>query len=98
MESVCSSFACRDKQAKIVPHRLIVLMLMVGLAILVVLPACPQAPAGRPSAQSPAARKPPASKEQQSYPAAQVQAGEARFVAECGFCHGRDAEGGETGP
>lgn len=74
-------------------HRLIA-----GLAILAALPAYPQAPAARPSAQSPAARKPPASKEQQSYPAAQVQAGESRFVAECGFCHGRDAQGGETGP
>jgi len=27
-----------------------------------------------------------------------VEAGRARFVAQCGFCHGRDAGGGETGP
>jgi alcohol dehydrogenase (cytochrome c) len=33
-----------------------------------------------------------------TYPAKQVQAGEPLFVAYCGFCHGRDAMGGETGP
>jgi cytochrome c oxidase cbb3-type subunit 3 len=27
-----------------------------------------------------------------------VQAGESRFISQCGFCHGRDAQGGETGP
>ena len=34
----------------------------------------------------------------QSYTAEQIQAGESRFAAQCGFCHGRDAQGGETGP
>ena len=34
----------------------------------------------------------------QSYPREQVQAGQARFASQCGFCHGRDAAGGETGP
>jgi cytochrome c oxidase cbb3-type subunit III len=29
---------------------------------------------------------------------AQVEAGRTRFAAQCGFCHGRDAGGGETGP
>jgi cytochrome c oxidase cbb3-type subunit 3 len=29
---------------------------------------------------------------------AQIDAGRARFAAQCGFCHGRDAAGGETGP
>jgi cytochrome c oxidase cbb3-type subunit 3 len=29
---------------------------------------------------------------------AQIEAGRARFAAQCGFCHGRDAAGGETGP
>ena len=28
----------------------------------------------------------------------QIQAGEPRFASQCGFCHGRDAAGGETGP
>jgi alcohol dehydrogenase (cytochrome c) len=33
-----------------------------------------------------------------TYPASQITAGEPLFVAYCGFCHGRDAMGGETGP
>jgi cytochrome c oxidase cbb3-type subunit 3 len=32
------------------------------------------------------------------FPAALVEAGEARFVQQCAFCHGRDAGGGEDGP
>jgi cytochrome c oxidase cbb3-type subunit 3 len=28
----------------------------------------------------------------------QIQAGQRLFAAQCGFCHGRDAMGGETGP
>ncbi len=34
----------------------------------------------------------------QVYPMEQIQAGEPRFISQCGFCHGRDAAGGETGP
>ena len=34
----------------------------------------------------------------QSPPSPQVQAGQALFAAQCAFCHGRDAAGGETGP
>src|SRR5439155_1146549 len=34
----------------------------------------------------------------QSYPPEQVRAGRPIFSAQCGFCHGRDAMGGETGP
>lgn len=52
---------------------------------------------GRGSA-SPAAKAPPKTVTAQVYPAEQIQAGEQRFAAECGFCHGRDAAGGETGP
>src|SRR5262249_22860431 len=47
--------------------------------------------------QSPASKRPAASKSPQSYPAAQIQAGETRFGSQCGFCHGRDAQGGESG-
>src|SRR5437868_4130212 len=32
------------------------------------------------------------------YPASEVAAGEPLFAAYCGFCHGRDATGGTTGP
>ena len=59
-----------------------------------------QAVTGRsgPPPQSPAAKRPPATKSAQSYSAADIQAGEARFISQCGFCHGRDAQGGESGP
>jgi cytochrome c oxidase cbb3-type subunit 3 len=48
--------------------------------------------------QSPAALPRPKSKATQAYPAAQIKAGELRFGAQCGFCHGRDAAGGESAP
>ncbi|HEY6346920.1 MAG TPA: cytochrome c [Bryobacteraceae bacterium] len=60
-----------------------------------------QGPAGRGGpapGQSPASQRPPATTVPQSYSASQIQAGESRFVSECGFCHGRDAQGGESGP
>src|SRR3954471_1481041 len=63
-----------------------------------------QAPAGpapsKPPApgQSPASLPPPQTVTPQTYPAEQIQAGEGRFTSQCGFCHGRDAAGGETGP
>jgi cytochrome c oxidase cbb3-type subunit 3 len=34
----------------------------------------------------------------QTYPIEQIQEGERRFSSQCGFCHGRDAAGGESGP
>lgn len=46
---------------------------------------------------SPASKPPPASKTRQSYPPEQIQAGQTRFASQCGFCHGRDAAGGESG-
>jgi cytochrome c oxidase cbb3-type subunit 3 len=49
-------------------------------------------------AQSPASQRPPQTVTPQSYSAEQVQAGQVRFASQCGFCHGRDAAGGETGP
>ena len=48
--------------------------------------------------QSPASQRPPQTVTRQTYPIEQIQAGELRFVSQCGFCHGRDAAGGETGP
>lgn len=49
-------------------------------------------------APSPAAQRPPATLTPQTYPSEQIEAGRARFAAQCGFCHGRDAQGGESGP
>ena len=34
----------------------------------------------------------------QSYPPALIESGSALFRKDCSFCHGRDADGGETGP
>jgi cytochrome c oxidase cbb3-type subunit 3 len=48
--------------------------------------------------QSPASQKPPQTVTAQTYPPELVQRGQGLFVANCGFCHGRDAMGGETGP
>jgi len=48
--------------------------------------------------QSPAARPRPKAKDTEAWPAGLVKAGETRFVSQCGFCHGRDAAGGESGP
>ena len=55
-------------------------------------------PGPRPRQASPAAVPPPATATPQSYPPEQVRAGQPIFSAQCGFCHGRDAMGGETGP
>jgi cytochrome c oxidase cbb3-type subunit 3 len=41
---------------------------------------------------------PPATATPQTYSPEQVRAGQPIFAAQCGFCHGRDAMGGETGP
>ena len=48
--------------------------------------------------QSPASRPRPKSATPQTYTAEQVREGEVRFSSQCGFCHGKDAAGGETGP
>ena len=47
---------------------------------------------------SPASVRPPRSAAAQTYPADQIAAGQRIFTAQCGFCHGRDAMGGESGP
>lgn len=52
----------------------------------------------RPAQASPAAVPPPATATPQTYPPEQARAGQPIFSAQCGFCHGRDAMGGETGP
>jgi cytochrome c oxidase cbb3-type subunit 3 len=54
--------------------------------------------APRDPTQSPASQPGPPTVTPQVYPAEQVQAGELKFTSQCGFCHGRDAAGGETGP
>jgi cytochrome c oxidase cbb3-type subunit 3 len=57
----------------------------------------PGPPQGRGQA-SPASQRPPQTATPQQYPPDQVEAGRTRFASQCGFCHGRDAAGGEGGP
>ena len=58
----------------------------------------PPKPPLRDPTQSPASQRPPQTATPQTYSIAQIQTGELRFGSQCGFCHGRDAAGGETGP
>jgi cytochrome c oxidase cbb3-type subunit 3 len=46
---------------------------------------------------SPASVRPAPAAAPQSFPREQIDAGRTRFAAQCGFCHGRDAAGGEGG-
>ena len=48
-------------------------------------------------ARSPASVPPPKTVTPQVYTAAQIRAGEPKYISQCGFCHGRDASGGEGG-
>jgi cytochrome c oxidase cbb3-type subunit 3 len=52
---------------------------------------------GRAPGASPASVRPAEAAAPQSYPREQIDAGRTRFAAQCGFCHGRDAAGGEGG-
>jgi len=54
--------------------------------------------APRDTSQSPASQPRLKTLTPQTYTAEQIQTGELRFGAQCGFCHGRDAAGGEIGP
>jgi cytochrome c oxidase cbb3-type subunit III len=55
-------------------------------------------PAAPPSIASPASQKPPATKVVQTFAPELIQAGRSQFASQCGFCHGRDTQGGESGP
>jgi len=82
-------------------HRMKLAPWILPLALIAPAAAIAQSPSKAPSRdskQSPASLEAPPTVTPQSYPADQVQAGELKFVSQCGFCHGRDAAGGETGP
>ena len=57
-----------------------------------------QGTGGGRATQRTASQAPPPDVAAQTYPPEQIQAGAPLFAARCGFCHGRDAAGGETGP
>ncbi len=50
-----------------------------------------------PGQASPASQRPTPPANPQNFSREQVEAGRTRFAAQCGFCHGRDAAGGESG-
>jgi cytochrome c oxidase cbb3-type subunit 3 len=52
---------------------------------------------GRGRGASPASVRPTPPTAQQGYSREQIDTGRTRFAAQCGFCHGRDAAGGEGG-
>jgi len=58
----------------------------------------PQSRPQRPPTASPASLPRPKPATKQVYAADQVREGEVRFGSHCGFCHGKDAAGGESGP
>ena len=71
------------------------------LSAISTLPAQNTAPAGtkpNPAIQTPSTTREQAKQSSQSYPPALVESGNSAFQQHCAFCHGRDAEGGETGP
>jgi len=70
---------------------------ILSIAVITVRIAIAQGPAKQPT-QSPASQRPLQTVTPQTYPIQQIRAGELRFSSQCGFCHGRDAAGGETGP
>ena len=52
----------------------------------------------RPSAATPSATRQQVTPVAPTYPADLVKSGQTLFAQNCGFCHGRDAAGGESGP
>jgi cytochrome c oxidase cbb3-type subunit III len=72
-------------------------LVLFGVWLLVVFVAQGASGQGRGQA-SPAAQRPPQTTTAQQYPRQQIESGRARFASQCGFCHGRDAAGGESGP
>jgi cytochrome c oxidase cbb3-type subunit 3 len=83
----------------------LLLSLSIGTSLFGQAPANPGSVTPQPAGQAPAAPRPRGASERppqtvtpQAYPQEQVKAGQPLFLARCGFCHGPDAAGGETGP
>ena len=76
---------------------LVRLMRVFRLAVLVIVGGAAAAAAQGRGQASPASVRPAAPATPQSFSREQVEAGRTRFAAQCGFCHGRDAAGGESG-
>jgi len=75
---------------------LVRLMRIVQITVLMLGCAASAAAQGR-GAASPASVRPAPAATPQGYSQEQIATGRVRFAAQCGFCHGRDAAGGEGG-
>ena len=73
-------------------------LVVVPLAIAIAVAQTPPTPATSSQAGRTASQAPPPTAIPQSYPPEQIEAGRPLFASQCGFCHGRDAAGGESGP
>jgi cytochrome c oxidase cbb3-type subunit III len=76
---------------------MILVRLMRALQITVLVLGCAASAAAQRGAASPASVRPAPAAAPQGYTREQIDAGRTRFAAQCGFCHGRDAAGGEGG-
>jgi cytochrome c oxidase cbb3-type subunit 3 len=72
-------------------------MRVLPLAAVVILGSAAAAVAQGRGQASPASVRPTPATAPQGFSRAQVDVGRTRFAAQCGFCHGRDAAGGEGG-
>jgi cytochrome c oxidase cbb3-type subunit III len=91
-----SQYTMRAKQA-VESAGAILVAVVIAMVQTPLADAQPKATQKNPAA-SPAARPRLQAAAKQSYSAAAIQAGEQPFLSQCGFCHGRDAAGGESGP
>jgi len=76
---------------------LVPLMRVLQITVLVLGCMPTMAAQGRGQAASPASVRPTPAAAPQGFSREQIDSGRTRFAAQCGFCHGRDAAGGEGG-
>jgi cytochrome c oxidase cbb3-type subunit 3 len=67
------------------------------ITVLILAASAALAAQGRGRGASPASVRPAPAAAPQAYSREQIDSGRTRFAAQCGFCHGRDAAGGEGG-
>ena len=76
---------------------LVPLMRVLQITVLVLGCTATMAAQGRGRGASPASVRPTPAAAPQGFSREQIDTGRTRFAAQCGFCHGRDAAGGEGG-
>ena len=76
---------------------LVPLMRVLQITVLVLGCMATMAAQGRGRGASPASVRPTPAAAPQGFSREQIDSGRTRFAAQCGFCHGRDAAGGEGG-